>query len=241
MSVDSPRGKIRYFQDFVGWDVVADQPEVAVDTDPAVEVVAAGIGGVVRITMDAGQTNIGGIGFGQTHWSVYDNDLYLEARVKLSALGTASERVFVGLTDLQEDTLSEMPFTGATTVLTASGNPDDAVGFFWEGDMTDAYWQAGSIDGDAVVVGSATNAMNATQRAAAAITAGQWHTLGIKISSAACYAEFSVDGEVVYTYNVAGVPITSDVAFSPIFVATEGTTAIDADIDYMLVEAGRDN
>ena len=52
---------------FVGVDVVADRPEWAVDTDPAVQVVsgAGGEGGVVRITMDAGESNIGGILFGQ--------------------------------------------------------------------------------------------------------------------------------------------------------------------------------
>ena len=241
MSVDSDLGKICYFEDFVGWDIIADQPEVAVDTDPAVEIVAAGIGGVVRITMDAGQTNIGGIIVGQTQWSVYDNFLEFSARVKLSAVGAAAERVFVGLTDLQEDTVSEMPFTGATTVLTASGDPDDCIGFFYEGDMTGQYWQPGSIDGDAVVVGSATNAMDAIQRANAALVAGQWHTLKFRVENAGFHATFYVDGREVYRYVSTTAPVTSDVPFVPVFVATEGTTAIDADLDYIKVEMGRDN
>lgn len=244
MSIDSPRGVISFFEDFIGLDVVADRPEYAVDTDPAVEVVAsltgAGDGGVVRITMDAAQTNIGGIAFGQTQWSVYDNYLYFEARVRLSATGAASERVFVGLTDVQEDTLTEMPFTGATTILTASGNPDDAVGFFYEGDMTGDYWQPGSVDTDVVVIGTAANGLTALQRTAATLVAATWHTLSFRIDDGATYAEFYVDGELVYTYNSATV-ITSDVAFIPIFVATEGTGAINADIDYIYVEMGRDN
>lgn len=241
MSTDTPRGTISFFEDFAGTDVIADKPEYGVDTDPAVDVVSGAVGGVARITCDAGQTNIGGIIFGQTQWSVYDNYLYFEARVRISALGTASERVFVGLTDLQEDTVSEMPFTGATTVLTASGDPDDAVGFFWEGDMTGAYWQPGSVDGDAVVVGSAAQAMTAVQRTNATITAAQWHTLSFRIDSGATHAEFFVDGKHAYTYSGGSTPLTSDVAFVPIFAATEGTGAMNVDLDYIYVETGRDN
>ena len=240
MSTDSPRGQIHFYEDFVGWDIVADKPEWAVDTDPAVEIVATGIGGVLRITCDAGEANIGGASPGQLQWSVYDNYLIFEARVKISALGAASERVFVGLTDAHEDTLTEMPFTGATTVLTASGDPDDAIGFFFEGDMTGAYWQPGSVDGDAVVIGSASNGMTAAQRNAATITADQWHTLTFKVESGAKFVEFMVDGEVVYTYNSATVA-TSDVPFKPVFVATEGTGAMNVDLDYIELTMGRDN
>ena len=239
MSIDTERGVVKYFEDFIGWDVVADQPEVAVDTDPAVEVVATGIGGVVRITMDAGQTNIGGIGFGQTQWSAHDNYLYFEARVKLSALGTAAERVFVGLTDVQEDTLTEFPFTGATLTTTAVADPNDAIGFYFEGDMTGACWFPASQNTDSLVVHGSLN-MTTAEKANATITAGAWHTLSFRIDSSAKVAEFWVDGKNVYRYS-GSTAVVADVDLIPVFVATEGTTAIDADIDYIYVEMGRDN
>jgi hypothetical protein len=239
MSTDSPRGEIEFFEDFL-YDAAADKPEYAVDTDPAVQIVAAGIGGVMRITGDAGQANVGGIGFGATHWSAHDNYLYLEARVKISALGTASERVFVGFTDVQEDTLSEMPFTGATTVVTAVADPDDAIGFFWEGDMTGDYWQPASQNTDVVVVGNATNALTAVERTHAAITADGWHTLGMMISDGAKFVEFSVDGKAVYTYN-GTTAVVADVALYPVMVITEGTGAMNVDMDYIYIRAGRDN
>lgn len=239
MATDTSRGIICFFEDFVALDVVADRPEYGVDTDPAVEVVAAGIGGVVRITMEAGQTNVGGITFGQTQWSAYDNYIEFEARVKLSALGTGAERVFVGLTDVQEDTLSEMPFTGATTVLTAAADPNDAIGFFWEGDMTGAYWVPAAQNTDAVTVHGSAN-MSAEQKTAATITAGQWHTLKFRAQSEAKYVEFFVDGKSVYVYT-SDTAAVADVPFVPVFVATEGAAAINADLDYVSVEMGRDN
>ena len=239
MATDTPRGAVTFFEDFT-YDDATDKPEYAVDTDPAVNIVSGSGGeyGVMRITCDAGQTNIGGIAFGNLQWSAYDSYLYFEARVKLSALGTASERVFLGFTDKQEDTLTEMPFTGATTVLTASGDPDDAVGFYWEGDMTGAYWQPGSVDGDAAVIGNSANALSAAERTNATFTAATWHTVAFRIDSGATYAEFSVDGKLVYTYHSDTV-ITSDVPLIPVLVATEGTTGINVDLDYVYVEAGR--
>lgn len=243
MSTDSPRGFVTLFEDFLG-DVIADHPEYGVDTDPAIDILTAtddtGLGGVLRFTLDAGQANIGGIGLGTTVWNAYKNSLSYEVRFKFSALGTASERVFFGFGDVQADTFSEMPFTGATTVLTASGDPDDAVGFFWEGDMTGAYLQPGSIDSDSVVIGTAANAMTASERALATITAGQWHTAGFRIDSGATYAEFYFDGKLVYVYK-SSTPLISDVALLPCVVATEGTTAINLDIDYIEVKMGRDD
>lgn len=240
MATDTSRGIVRFFEDFVGTKVIADKPEYGVDTDPAVEVLSGGLGGVVRITMDAGQTNIGGFNVGTLQWSAYDNYLEFEARVKMSAIGTGAERFFVGFTDVQEDTLTEMPFTGATTVLTAAADPDDAIGFFFEGDMTDAYWVPASLNTSAVVIDGATN-MTADQKRLAKITAGQWHTLTFRIQSDAKHVEFFVDGKSVYVYKSATQAAIADVNLIPEVVVTEGTSAVNFDIDYVAVEAGRDN
>ena len=239
MATDTSRGIIRFFEDFL-YDVVADKPEYSVDTDPAVEIVATAIGGVVRTTMDAGQTNIGGMSFGQLQWSAYDNYLYGEWRVKFSAVPTTAERVFVGFTDVQEDTLTEMPFTGATTVTTVATNPTDVIGFFWEGDMTGNYFAPASQKTDSLVVHGSAN-MSADEKRLATFVIDQWYTLGVRIESGAKHVTFTVDGKTVYLYKNADTAAIADVPLTPYFVVQEGTTAINFDVDYVYVEAGRDN
>ncbi len=223
-----------YKQDFVGWDIVADQPEVAVDTDPAVEVVAGagGEGGVVRITMDAGQANVGGILFGQLQWNPITQGVYVEARVRLSAIGAAAERVGVWLTDLQEDTLSEYPFTASTTAITAVADPNDAVGIFWEGDGPDS-WFAASQNADSLVVDGITNLVQAVPPVAAT-----YNVLAFEVAKGGKDATFWVDGKVIAEYH-GSTAIVASVPMIPVFGATEGTTAINADIDYIIVRSAR--
>lgn len=233
MPSDTPRHMVEFFEDFL-YDVVADKPEYAVDTDPAVEIVATAPHGVVRITMDAGQSNIGGIGFGQTLWDI-SQGIYFEARVRLSAIGTAAERIFVGFTDLQEDTLSEFPFTIATTVITAVADPNDAVGFVWEGDATNPAWYPASQNTDVLVVDGMT--MTASKRKAP--VANEWQTLSFYIAPGGKFAEFAVNGEVCLTYSSSTTPVVADVPLYPVFVATEGTSAINADLDYIYIRANR--
>lgn len=233
MPTDSPWGFVEYKQDFIGWDIVADQAELAVDTDPAVEIVATAPNGVLRITMDAGQTNIGGALFGQLQWDI-SNGIYVEARVRLSAIGTAAERVGVWLTDLQEDTLSEYPFTIATTAATAVADPNDAIGIFWEGDATNASWYPLSQNTDTLTVDGVAN-MTAAQRTPP--VANTWQTLAFDIAPGATVVDFYVDGKLIYHYS--GTAAVADVPLIPVFGCTEGTTAINADLDYILVRSPR--
>ena len=239
-ATDTPRGKVFLFEDFL-YDVAPDKPEYAVDTDPAVEIVAGtgGNGGVMRVTMDGAQTDIGGIGFGTLQWELPIEDgeghLIFEARVKLSAVGTAVERIFIGFTDVQEGTLTEMPFTIAGTTITAVTNPDDAVGFIWEGDATNASWYPASQNSDSLVVDGTTN-VAVVDRVGPVAT--EWQTLKIDIGPGAKVAEFSVDGKVMYRYTGTAT-VTADVFLMPIIVVTEGTTAINFDIDYVHIESKR--
>ena len=236
-AIDTPRGKVMFFEDFL-YDVATDKPEYSVGTDPAVEIVATGENGVVRVTMEAGQSNIDGMSFGQTQWYVDEGTLIYEARVKLSALGTASERLFVGFTDVQEDTLTEMPFTGATTVLTPVTNPTDCIGFFWEGDMTNPVWTPASQNTDALVVDGTL--MTATAQNVAQPVAGTYQTLRIEIGPGGFVATFYVDGQEVYRHENTATPVVAAAtALTPYFVVTEGTTAINFDVDYIYVEGAR--
>lgn len=235
MATDTSRGRVEFFEDFIGWDIVADQPEYGVDTDPAIEVVGTEPNGVVRITMDGAQSNIGGLLFGQTQWDISQGPLIVEARVRLSAIGTANERVGVWLTDLQEDTLSEYPFTLATTVVTAAADPNDAVGMFWEGDPTNKSWYLLSQNTDSLVIDSLTNMAAGNRTVPVAAT---WQTLKMVINDDGKDVEFSVDGKVLYRY-IGSTAAVADVPLIPVFGVTEGTTAINADIDYIYVSGSR--
>jgi hypothetical protein len=218
---------------FIGWDIVADQAEYAVDTDPAVEVLAtaAGAGGVIRITMDAGQSNVGGMLIGQTQWDI-TNGLYFEARVKLSAIGAAAERVGIWFTDLQEDTLSEYPFTMSATALTAAANPDDAVGIFWEGDGPDSWVLAGQ-NNDSITADSI-----ASPKKLVAPVATEWQVLALSVAPGGNYVTAHVDGVLIGEYKNNSTPVTADVLLIPVFGVTEGTTAINFDVDYVWVRTG---
>lgn len=236
-ATDTPRGKVMFLEEFL-YDVVADKPEYSVAADPAGEILATGQNGIVRMTMDGSQSNIAGMGFGQLQWYIPNADgeghLTFEIRVRLSAVGTGAERLFVGFTDVQEDTVSEFPFTIASTTLTAVANPDDAIGFMWEGDATNASWYPASQNNDSLVIDGVTNV------AAGARTppvATEWQTLKMVIHDGAKVVEFFVNGGLLYRYE--GSQAIDDVALIPYFVVTEGTTAINFDVDYIYVEANR--
>jgi hypothetical protein len=231
-NLDSPRGMVEFFEDFIGWDIMADKPEYGVDTDPAIEIVATAPNGVARITMDGGEANIGGILFGQTQWDI-TNGIYVEARVRLSAIRAANERVGVWLTDLQEDTLGEYPFTLATTVATAAADPNDAVGIFWEGDTTNGSWYALSQNTDNLVVNGIGN-----QSVFIPPVADEWQTLSFDIAPGGLVAEFYVDGKPLYRYS-GSTSVVADVPLILVWGCQEGTGAINADLDYVYVRSSR--
>ena len=235
MATDTPRGEVKFSEEFT-YDVVADKPEYAVDTDPAVEIVATAPGGVVRITMDAGQTNIGGILFGQTQLDI-SGGIYVEARVRLSAIGTAAERVGVWLTDLQEDTLSEYPFTMATTVATPVADPENAIGMFWEGDTTTGSWYGLAQNADSLTANHIGAVADGSAKASGPVAA-EWQTLAFDISPGATTVDFSVNGQHLYRYKSATAAV-ADVPLIMVFGATEGTTGINADLDYIEYRMGR--
>lgn len=237
MATKTPRGTVEFFEDFL-YDVAADKPEYSVGTDPAVEIDPTGEDGVIRVTMDAGQTNIDGMSFGDLQWTVGEGMLVYEARVKLSALGTAAERLFVGFTDVQEDTLTEMPFTGAGTTLTPVANPDNCIGMFWEGDMTNPVWYPASQNSDALVVDGTL--MSSAARNVAQPVAGTYQVLRFEVGPDGSVATFYVDGIEIYRHENKSTPVVAaSTPLTPYFVVTEGTGAINFDVDYVYVSKGR--
>lgn len=234
---DTSRGKVFFFEDFL-YDDVGDKPEYSVDTDPAVNIVATGQNGILRTTMDAGQSNIGGMSFGNLQWAIPnaagEGQLTLEMRVRLSAIGAAAERIFIGFTDVQEDTLTEFPFTIAGEVLTPVANPDDAIGFVWEGDADNASWYPASQNADSLVIDGVSDVARLSR---VGPVATEWQTLKFVIYEGAKVVTFSIDNKEMFRY--AGAAAINDVALTPFFVVTEGTAAINFDVDYVSVESQR--
>ncbi len=236
MATGTPRGEATFFEDFTGMDVVADKPEYGVDTDPAVQIVATAPGGVVRATMDAGQSNIGGMLFGQLQLDI-SGGIYVEARVRLSAIGSASERVGVWLTDLQEATLSEYPFTFTGTTVTAVADPNNAIGMFWEGNATTGSWYGLAQNADSLTADHVSAVAAGTAKAETPV-ADTWQTLSFDISPGATTVDFAVDGRHLYRYKSATAAV-ADVPLIMVWGVTEGTAAINADLDYIEYRNGR--
>lgn len=238
-ATDTSRGKVFLFEEFL-YDAVADRPEYSLSTAIAAspEIVATGQNGFVRMIMVGGTSDVGGMGFGQTQWYIPNADgegvLTLEMRVRLSAVGTAAERVFIGFTDRQQAVPTEFPFTIATTTITAVSDPDDAIGFIWEGDASNASWYPASQNNDSLVIDGTTN-VAALLRTPPVAT--EWQTLKMVIHDGAKVVEFFVDEKLLYRYS--GAQAIDDVALIPTFMVTEGTTAINFDVDYVYVEANR--
>lgn len=230
---DSPRDKVFHMEEFNDVAIIADKPEWGISTDPVPTILATGTDGILRITMDGAETNTGGVSFGNLQYDI-SNGIIFEARVRLSAIGTGAERIFIGLTDVQQDVPSEMPFAIAATVLSASSDPDDAIGFFWEGDATNASWYPAGQNNDAVTVDGVANVVGSDRSGPVATV---WNTLKMEIAPGATHVDFSVDGNHILTYD--GTAAIDDVALIPTFAATEGTTAINLDFDYLYIETRR--
>lgn len=236
-TTDSARGKVFFFEDFL-YDVVADKPEYSVDTDPAVQILATGQNGIVRATLDGAQSNIGGMGFGQLQWYIPnaggEGHLLIEVRLRMSAISSTDGNTFFGFTDVQEDTLTENPFTISGTAVTAATDPNDALGMVFHGAATNASWYPVSENNDSLVIDGVTN-MTASQRTPPVAT--EWQTLRMVISDAAKTVEFSVDGNLIYLFE--GSQAIDDVALTPVWVNLEGTDASNVDLDYIYVESTR--
>lgn len=236
-ATDTNRGDVVFFEDFL-YDVVADKPEYSVDTDPVVQILTTGQNGVVRATLESGQTNIGGMGFGQLQWYIPnaagEGILSMEVRVKMSVLSTTDGSTFIGFTDVQEGTLTEEPFTISGTTTTAAANPDDAIGFVFHGAATNASWYPVSQNNDTLTIDGVAN-VAARDRIPPVAT--EYQTLRMDVHEGAKVVEFYVDGDLLYRY--AGSQAIDDVALTPIWVNKEGTDASNVELDYVEVTAKR--
>ncbi len=222
-------GVVSVFDDFVG-DVVADQWNFVEGTDSATSaaaILSGGIGGVLRLTTgdagtgyaaDAEQMN------SALQWQASNGGLFIEARLKLSAITTCY--AFIGFTD----TLSlEAPIVSAGSGNTLTTNASDAVGFMFDTNMTNDTWWLTGVAGD-------TDAT--AQNTGYAPVADTYAKFRIEISA---------DGVATFFYNGLQVgtamtgALTPAADLTPIITVSKLSVAasMTMDIDYIAVGMNR--
>ncbi|MEN9903127.1 MAG: hypothetical protein RL651_1791 [Pseudomonadota bacterium] len=214
---------VAFFDDFIG-DLVLDEWGFVEGTDSATSaaaILAGGIGGVLRLTTgdagtgyaaDAEQMNMA------LQWQASNGGLFLEARLKLSAITTCY--AFIGFTD----TLSlEAPIVSASSANTLTTNATDAVGFMFDTNMTaDTWWLTG-----------VANDVDATaQNTGYAPVADTYAKFRIEISSAGA-ATFFYNGVLVGTTMTGAVTAATDL--TPIITVSKLSVAaaMNLDLDYI--------
>lgn len=216
---------VTFFDDFIG-DLVQDEWGFVEGTDSATsaaEILAGGIGGVLRLTTgdagtgyaaDAEQMNMA------LQWQASNGGLFIEARLKLSAITTCY--AFIGFTD----TLAlEAPIVSAGSGNTLTTNASDAVGFMFDTNMTnDTWWLTG-----------VANDVDATaQNTGYAPVADTYAKFRIEVGSDGS-ATFFYNGVLVGTTMTGAVTAATDL--TPIITVSKLSVAasMTMDIDYVAI------
>lgn len=217
------------YDDFLG-DVVADQWAFAEGTDSGTSdgAIVAAVNGTFVLTPgdSAGTTaaDAAQLTSGTLQWKANQGGLVMQVRAKLAEI--TSVCTFIGLTDTAS---LEVPIESAASVDTITTTATDAVGFFFDTDMsTDNWWFAG-----------VANNVDAThQNVGSAPVADTYATFRIEVDSS---------GAALGFYN--GVPVgirmsgavTPTVALTPICVVRPNSAAAGKllTVDYIYVAADR--
>lgn len=127
------------FDDFLG-DVVADQWNFTEGTDSSTSdgAITAVVNGAFLLTSGDSAGTVAADGAqlnSELNWKAGSGGLTFQARVKLGVITSCS--CFLGLTDTKS---LEQPIHSASSANTITTNADDAVGFFFDTNMTDDTW-----------------------------------------------------------------------------------------------------
>jgi hypothetical protein len=229
-NVAAPNKSVLY-DDFLGDAINTDLYTFTEGTDSATSaaaIVSGGVGGVLRLT-----TGDAGTGYaadaeqmtGHLQYKANAGGLVFEARLKLSAITTC--QAFVGFTD--DATTLEIPIDSAASANTITTTATDAVGFFFDTDMTtDDWWIAGVANG--------TDATH--QDTGFAPVADTYETLRIEVGTDGS-AVFFRNGKQVGTKMTGAV--TATVALCPVITVSKlsVTASMTLDIDYLYVATNR--
>lgn len=222
---------VAFFDDFEG-DVVADQWNYVegTDTTTADGAISAAVNGTFLLTAgdSAGTVAADGAELNrELNWQARQN-LWFHTRLKIASISSVS--CFFGFTDTKS---LEQAIHSASSANTITTNATDAVGFFFDTNMTDDYWWAAGVAGD-------TDATH--QNIGYAPVADTYETFSIQLTNSPANvvsAQFYRNGQPVG--SVMSGAVSYNVSLTPCFLirplsAVAGKTMT---IDYVNVAGTR--
>lgn len=222
--------KIIWKDDFLG-DALDARWNVVEGTDSATSdaaILAAGIGGVLRITTGDAGTGLAAdliqLNLGILQFQASNGGLAIEARFKLSAITTCYG--FFGFTDVA--TL-EAPIESAASANTLTTNATNAVGVMFDTRMsTDNWW----------LTGVASDVDATAQNSGYAPVADTYETWRIEVNASGV-AVFFRNGLQVGTQMSGALTAAADLTPTIGFGKTSVTASMTVDLDYIQVEMDR--
>lgn len=222
--------KVIWRDDFLG-DALDTRWNVVEGTDSATSdaaILAAGIGGILRITTGDAGTGLAAdliqLNLGILQFQASNGGLAIEARFKLSAITTCYG--FFGFTDVA--TL-EAPIESAASANTLTTNATDAVGVMFDTRMsTDNWW----------LVGVASDVDATAQDSGYAPVAGTYEVWRVEVNASG-KATFFRNGLQVGTQMSGALTAAADLTPTIGFAKTSVAASMTVDLDYIQVEMDR--
>lgn len=235
MATDTDLGFYRYHQDF---DVTAigDLPEVDVQSATGVTtaILADQRGGVVEVPVGSSNDDDVAAVSSNLNFQVEAGGLTGSVRFKVDT-SIADMKFFVGFGDVIASA-DETSFSATTDTVTID-TMSDAIGFLFDNDATTKRVWVVAGKADAVTLGQALD----SNYTAAKIALNTYHTFKVSVSSDGLFAEFSIDGKVVYTHTGTTPIITLTAPLAIGFWAYEQGTACEYEVDYLNAVNPRDS
>lgn len=218
---------VNFFDDFDG-DVIGDQYAAVLGSGgAAAAAISAAKGGVLLLTSDDSAGTVAADAaeiVRELNWFAENDELVMEARVKLSSI--AAVGAFVGFTDTKS---LEAAFVSAGSANTITSNASDAVGFMFDTSMTADNWWACGVDTDVDAVHEDTGE---------APVADTYQKLTVRVSSAGA-GSFYINDTLV-AGPIAGC-VTPGTALTPsILVVPKAAAAVKTmSVDYLALSMKR--
>jgi len=229
MAIDTPKGEVRQFDDFLGSTLNADIWVATVSTSGTAAITDVEIDGTVQLDTDATDGDAGQLA-GNLNWRVQDGALRMEARVKFSVVTTI--RVFIGFNDQTSET-DIIPITRSGTTWTTTAST--AIGFSFDTDATNDYFTAMWVDDDS----DSTESIANLEYAGLAPIADTYYTYIVELQDQGSSNQVRADLTVIdhkgriYTKTFAST-IDRDAVLTPYVGHENATGAVhETTIDYI--------
>ena len=239
---ESGPGQIRLFNDFFGGTALTNTMdsesmgdfyaggEGFEDSSAGIEPGGAALSGVINLTSGATDADTSFIGTGISFDVGLMGTIVLEARVQLPDLDT--KEIFFGLTSIltPDEQLQDIVINSNSTTLTLTAG---LAAFYLSDELTDDEDWHGIHNGGTATASTATGTVDLNTEA----VAGIWQVLRMEILSNGT-VRWYIDGVLLQTV-VGAVSTTTNFAVCLAAAANSANASI-MQVDYLLVEAGRD-